>query len=427
MSRKLIVVLVLVALVVFGVAGFATTQDEPVRVGVLTDLSGWLSIYGVEQSNGFALGMLYEAGIDPAEYESIDAALAELTVAGRPVEIITKDYGSENPASDADNASALSRELIESDLVDVIFGTPNSGAAIAVQEMIKPEENNILFFAGPAASPSLTGDNFNVNTFRVCRNALQDAQTLASIGDVFGQTYVVMAVDTDFGRGTAAGFVFAFEAQGYSFVQDTILVPSDTVDFTPYLQQVLDSGADAVIQVWAGAGGVTLAQQTVELGVLEQMTLATGTNSNDIIMAAPPPIDTVAYIVYNHTLPQTAVNDWLSEKHSAVFGEEPDLFTECSFATGQALYQALEATGGDPFPEAMIPALEGLAFEGPKGTYTIRPSDHQALAAQYVIQFKGIDIEKGEPIYDLVGEVSPEDAAPPCLLTGEFQDRCAAE
>lgn len=430
--RVLMAVAVLALLIV--PFGATMAQDEPIRVGILADQSGWLSLYGFEQEYGFKLGLLYAAGIDPLDYESIDAALAEVTVAGRPIELVIRDYGSESPAADADNAAALARELIESEFVDVIFGTPNSGAALQIQELTKPDNYNLLFLAGPAASPSITGATFNVNTFRICRNTSQDALALATQLDQFGGSYIILAVDTDFGRGSAAAFDLAFGAAGATKAGETILVPSDTVDFTPYLQQAMNSGASIMVPVWAGAGGVTLTQQTVELGVLDRMAVVSGTNSNDVIVAAPPILDTVAYIVYNYTLPQTEINDWLVERHVAAFNDVPDLFTECSFATAQALYAGLEATGGDPSTEAMIPALEGLVFEGPKGEYTIRKSDHQALAPQYVIRFKGIEdavlsesLTLPMPVYELVAEIPAADAAPPCLLPEALADRCALD
>lgn len=447
MKRRLLILMALVLLLV-PVAGSVQAQDdEPIRIGIVTDLSGWLSIYGVEQVNGFKLGLLYEAGIDPADYASLDEALADVRVAGRSVEVLVRDYGSEDPLSDADNAANATRELIESEFADIIVGTPNSSAALQVQTLTSPDEYNAIFMAGPSAAPSITGESFNPNTFRVCRNSLQDAQSLATEVDRFGNSYVVLAVDTAFGRGTAAAFDFAFSAAELEKAGDNILVPSDTVDFTPYLQQVLDSDADMVVQVWAGGGGITLAQQTVELGVLDEMALVTGTNSNDIVAAAPPPPGTIAYIVYQYTLPQTEVNDWLVSKHVAEFQDVPDLFTECSFATAQAVVQGLEATAGDPFPEAMIPALEGLTFDGPKGEYTIRESDHQALAPQYVIEFAGVQelvLEDGVfvavtddtsddaptltmPLYDLVAGISAEDSEPPCMLTDEYADRCATD
>ena len=109
MFRKAQLIMLLVVLML--ALTFSGVQaQEPIRIGLLQDLSGWLTVYGVESVNGFELGLLYAAGIDPTEYDSIDAALADVTVAGRPIELIIKDYGSENPANDADNAAAGGRE-----------------------------------------------------------------------------------------------------------------------------------------------------------------------------------------------------------------------------------------------------------------------------------------------------------------------------
>ncbi len=412
MVRKTLLILFIAALAL-GMLGGAAAQDEPIRIGLLQDLSGWLAVYGVESVNGFELGLLYAAGIDPTEYDSIDAALADVTVAGRPVEIIVKDYGSENAQADADNAAARARELIESDFVDVIYGVPNSGAAIALQGVIAPENYDILLMAGPTASPTITGANFNVNTFRVCRNTNHDALTLANIADQVGNKWIQIANDTDFGRTTATAFQAANEAAGVEFVQDTILVPSNATDLTPYIQQILDSGAEVVNPIFAGELTALWTQQAIELGLADSVAIISGTNSNDFIVAAPPLAGTVAYIVYNFTLPDTEINDWLTEKHIAMFNDVPDLFTECAFASAQALYKALDANGGDPLPEAIIPALEGLEFEGPKGTYVIRPEDHQALMPTYLIRFLGIeDFDLGNgtvmplPNYELLLEVN---------------------
>jgi len=426
--RKWIVLLMLLTLLI-PVAGSVSAQDEPIRIGVVTDTSGALAIYGNEQTNGFLLGLLFAAGIDPLEFDSLEEALAEVSVADRAIEILQRNYGSENPASEPDDAAAATRELLEAEFADIIVGPPRSGAAVSVQNIASPDEFNVVFMSGPSATPAVTGENFNLNTFRVCRNALQDALTLAQILPE-DASYIILAQDNAFGAGTAAGFDFAFPQVGVEPVADTIFAPSDTTDFTPFLQQAMDSGASHIVQIWAGASAVTLAQQTVELGVLDNMTLITGTNSNDIVAAFPLPPG-IAYIVYNYTLPDTEVNDWLTERHIALFEDVPDLFTECGFASAQALYLALEATEGDPTPDAMIPALEGLSFEGPKGEYTIRESDHQALAPQYLIEFQGVEeVEIADgltmelPQYELVAEISAEDAAPPCQLTGEFADRC---
>jgi branched-chain amino acid transport system substrate-binding protein len=76
---------------------------------------------------------------------------------------------------------------------------------------------------------------------------------------------------------------------------------------------------------------------------------------------------------------------------------------------------ALEATGGDTDPGVLIPALEGLSFQGPKGEYTIRPEDHQALQPMYIIEVISETPEEPFAWFGLVREVSGEDSAPPCL------------
>ncbi|MCA9910480.1 MAG: ABC transporter substrate-binding protein, partial [Anaerolineae bacterium] len=97
----------------------------------------------------------------------------------------------------------------------------------------------------------------------------------------------------------------------------------------------------------------------------------------------------------------------------------------------QALVAGLEATGGDPSPEAMIPALEGLEFEGPRGAYTIREADHQVLMDQYVIRFMGVedvqlrdDLTMTLPIYELFAEIPAADINLPCQLEGDYAARC---
>ncbi|NJL56041.1 hypothetical protein HC928_13290, partial [bacterium] len=82
MYKKLLIVVIALLCVPMLALTVSAQDDEPIRVGLLVDQSGWLTIYGIEQELGFKLGLLYAAGIDPLEYESVDEALAEVRVAG---------------------------------------------------------------------------------------------------------------------------------------------------------------------------------------------------------------------------------------------------------------------------------------------------------------------------------------------------------
>lgn len=425
MFRKILLLVVASFAMIVGVV---SAQDEPLKIGLLTDESGALSIYGYELDYGFHLGLLYAAGIDPLEYDSVEDALADVTIAGRPVEVIVRDNGSD-PAVAAEQA----RELIESEGVEILVGAPSSGVTAGLQQVAL--DNEVMLFVAPGASPTITGEGFNVNTVRVCRNSFQDFLAFVPYAtEEIGTNFVQLVADYDFGRASADASEAVLGAAGINFIQENIYAPLETSDFTPYLQEVLNSGADALLPIWAGDTTVALFQQIDELGVADEMAIVAAFNSNDIVAVSDPStVGNVSWIVYHYTFPETEANDWMVERHVELYPnpttgavDYPDLFTECGFATAQAVYLSLTETGGDTLPEAVIPVIEGMTFDGPKGTYYIRPSDHQALLPMYVAQLDNLDDEE-LAFYTLLQEVSAFETIPPCLLPEAMQERCAMD
>jgi branched-chain amino acid transport system substrate-binding protein len=412
MRQKVFLLFALVLMILS--VGMAAAQDgEPLKIGLLVDQSGPLTIYGFELEHGFKLGLLYAAGVNPADYASVDEALAAVTVAGRPVEVVVRDNGSV-----ADTAATQARELIEQEGVEILVGAPSSGVMTGVQQVAL--DSDVILFAAPAASPAITGANFNVNTFRVCRNTFQDFLAFAPYATTeLGNKFVILAIDNDFGR-ASAGAAGVLAGAGIEFVSEPIYAPLETTDFTPYLQQVLESGADAVLPIWAGDGSVTLFQQIAELGVQEQMAVVAAFNSNEIVAVSDPStVGNISWIVYHYSFPENEINDWMVEQSKALYNENPDLFTECSFATAQALVQAVTETEGDTLPSSLIPVLEGMMFEGPKGTYAIRPSDHQALVPMYIARLANLD-NADQQYYDLLATIPANQIIPPVLLAEEI-------
>jgi branched-chain amino acid transport system substrate-binding protein len=118
-------------------------------------------------------------------------------------------------------------------------------------------------------------------------------------------------------------------------------------------------------------------------------------------------------VKYYHTLPNNPVNDYLVKRHGEKHGgEKPDLFTGGGMAAAIAIVEGLKKTGGDPDAEKLIAALEGMSFQGPKGTFTFRKEDHQALQPMYVVEMAmnpGFDF----PTPKLLAELKPEETAPP--------------
>ena len=83
--------------------------------------------------------------------------------------------------------------------------------------------------------------------------------------------------------------------------------------------------------------------------------------------------------------------------------------------------EALKATGGAADADSLRAALEGMIFEGPKGTIEIRAEDHMAIQDMYIVTLLGFDETTTFPIYEHVATVRP---VPPCLLEGDYLARC---
>ncbi len=379
-------------------------MGEPLKIGVMSDLSGALALFGNEMWEGLQLGFQY-------------ATDGSMVAGNRPIELIIRD-----DTSDVDAGSAAARELIEAEGVEILVGNTSSAVAAQVQQIA--DENEVVYFAAPAASAAITGDNWNEHTFRVCRNSAQDGLTMAawSIENV-GTDYVILAEDYAFGQATAAGFQAAFGAFGGNFLtEEPIYAPGDTTDFTPYIQEILELDPDGLILIWASnTSGVVLYNQLTSQGVTAEIPFITGFSSNDLVALTPEGnVGAIGLVVYHYTLPETDANDWMTEQYNEQFGGNPDLFSECGFATAQAITAALEITGGDTEAGTLIAALEGLEFEGPKGTYVIRAEDHQALASMYIVELLSVT-DPDQAYFEKVDEVSGADSAPPCTAPGRCE------
>jgi branched-chain amino acid transport system substrate-binding protein len=387
------------------------------KIGQISQLSGAMALYGSQQTRGFEIGLEYASGGKQDEE-------GRYIIANRPVEVLQAD-----DEGNAEKAVQLARELIEKDGVEILQGPVSSVSAIALTTVAL--ENKMILMVDPAASAFMTSTYFNPYVFRTSRTNYDDTLIIAKyLVENVGTKFAHIGIDNAFGQGSGAALKFSVEKFGGEVIAD-IYAPFDTTDFTPYIQQAMDSGADCLFLTWAGIGYVTLFQQLADLGALEEMQVATGYGDNASFAAVyGAAIDQIGLNVYHYTVPDNAINDFLVERHLELHGEPPDLFTAGGMASAIALAAALEATDGDATGDVLITALEGLKFEGPKGTYYIRPGDHVCEQPMNILKLVNInpdtdgdgvnDYKFFETIY--VSEF--DELGVPCLLEGDYAARC---
>ena len=346
----------------------ALAQTGPLKVALIEDTTGPLEAYAKQIVTGIKMGLEY-------------ATHGTNTVAGRKIEFIQKDSQTK-----PDVGRNLLNEAYGDDGAEIAIGGTSSAVALAMLPVA--QENKRVFIVDGAVADSITGDKWNRYIFRVDRNSTQDAVANAlSIGKP-GVVIATLAQDYAFGRDGIAAFKTALAGTGARLVHEEYAPPT-TTDFTAPAQRIFDAlakeqGETYLFILWAGADptGKLAALDPGRLGIH----LTTGGNIIPVLKAwksIPSLAGMIGATYYYYGIPKNAANDWLVAEHQKRFGEPPDFFTCDGMITGQALAAALEKTKGVTDPEVLIPAMEGLTFDSPKGPVQFRKEDHQLLQSMY--------------------------------------------
>ena len=389
--------------------------DEPVTVGVITDQSGALSIYGSHISRGVPIGFAYATGGE-VQGDGKSASEQIYALGECEIRVVFKD-----DQSNAELSATAAQELIEAEGADIIIGSVNPGVTETLQEVAR--ENNVILIVTPAASTDLTGKKFDTNTFRTSRTIYQEGMAICDqfVNNAGYETFVQIAPDYSFGYDGAQAYEDACTFFGGEFLQEAVFAPADTTDFTSYLTPLADSGADAFLVTWFGGGFAPLLESAIDLGVISETTALGAPFVDNVVMPAffGNAIGTTSVVSYHYSAPSNAANEYLIANQAAVGGSNPDQFDADGMNAAIMVVEALTATGGAADADSLKAAMEDMSFEGPKGLVEIRAEDHVAIQDMYVVALIGFD--NAGPIYESMATVRPQ---PPCLLEGAFTSRC---
>jgi branched-chain amino acid transport system substrate-binding protein len=361
------------------------------KIALIYGKTGPLEFYAKQTETGLRLGLEYATG-------------GKMEVDGRKIVIITKD-----DQGKPDLAKSLLAEAYEDDGVDIAIGTTSSAATLAALPVA--EEHKKILLVEPAVADEITGSKWNRYIFRTGRNSSQDAVSNAiAIGKP--NTYVAtLAQDYAFGRDGVAAFKEALAKTGATLVSEEY-APVTTTDFTAPAQRIFDAlkdkpGRKLIWIIWAGGGGNPLAKIQDLDPKRYGIEITTGGNILAALVAYKtlPGMEGATYYYYD--IPKNPVNEWLVAEHQKRFKLPPDFFTCGGFAAGMAIVKAVE-TAKSTDTEKLITAMEGMAFETPKGKMIFRKEDHQALQSMYDFKIK-VDPNVPWAIPELVRELKIED------------------
>src|SRR5579872_4767603 len=131
-KKQLKALSILTCAVLFGaVAAQAQTLDRPIKIGVLSDMSGPYAD---------------QAGLGSVEAAKMAIEDAGGKIGGQPIELVSADHQHKT-----DVATSIARHWFDVDGVDVVVDVPNSAVALAMQALAK-EKNKIALYATAATT-----------------------------------------------------------------------------------------------------------------------------------------------------------------------------------------------------------------------------------------------------------------------------------
>jgi branched-chain amino acid transport system substrate-binding protein len=230
-------------------AGTAQAQvsDAVVKIGVLSDMS---SLYADLDGAGSVLAATMAV-------EDFGAAAK-----GIKVEIISADHQNK-----PDVGSAVARQWFDTDKVDMITGTTNSGVALAVNQITK--DKGKAFIVSGAASADLTGKACSPNTIHWTYDTWMLANgTGNAIVKTGGDTWFFITADYAFGHALERDTEAVVLKTGGK-VLGKVRAPLNTQDFSSYLLQAQASKAKIVGLANAGGDTRNSIKQAGEFGIVK--------------------------------------------------------------------------------------------------------------------------------------------------------------
>src|ERR1700742_5381323 len=142
MKTKMIASLLLGTALSMAPSDYAAAQDKTVKIGSLSDQSGLYADLGGPGSTLAAQMAVEDSG---------------LTGKGWKIDVISGDHQNK-----PDVGANIARQWFDVDKVDVIVDVPNSGVALAVNNVVK--EKNGVYINSAAATSDLTNAQCSPNT-----------------------------------------------------------------------------------------------------------------------------------------------------------------------------------------------------------------------------------------------------------------------
>lgn len=319
---------------------------EPVKIGMITTLSGGGAGLGIDARDGFML------------------ALKNAGEAASEIEVVTEDDGQK-----PELAVQIADKMIQSDQVDILTGIIWSNLAMAVVPSAVAQGK---FYLSVNAGPSpLAGSQCNENYFNV---AYQNDNFHEAMGQYANQDYkktFILAPNYPAGTDALTGFKRFYKGE----LTGEVYTQLGQTDYAAEIAQIRASGADSVFMFLPGGMGIAFTKQYAQSGVDIPLMGPGFSFSQDVLGA----IGDAALGVKNSgswakDLDNEA-NAKFVETFQAEYGRLPSVYAAQAYDTANLIVAAAgKASVKDA--DAFRAALKEADFDSVRGKFSFNTNNH---------------------------------------------------
>ena len=346
---------------------------DPIRVGVISPLTGAWTVYGRAHSAGFQM--------------AVDEINEKGGVLGRPFEVVLGDSKTE-PRIVVEQANRLIRQ----EQVDFLAGTFSSAERNAAGPVVTSANKILLyptFYEGQEKEyhPGVC----NPNIFMFGPEPTQQVWPhMEYMMENFGNKFFMIGSDYAWPRVTNLVTKRKLDDLGGEVVAE-VYIPFNTPQYESVLRDIRDSGADIIFHSLTGSDTVNFRRQYAAAGMKDDFTFWTVDDEEVVTSGLGPEVSEGDYVSFDYFMTiEHPNNKGFLDRFKAKFGQDALINT-----VGVAMYnaahmaaKAIEQTG-EVSTDALREGLRGMTFDdAPQGPVRMREIDHQMVLPSYLMQVR---------------------------------------
>jgi ABC-type branched-subunit amino acid transport system substrate-binding protein len=375
-----------------------------VTIGAAVPLTGSYADAGADELKGWQLAV--EHLNEGNELVKKIAPKISKGVLGKTVNLVSADSGAK-----PNNAVQIQQTFINDHKIVLMTGSTSSAVAVATNHFAQREK--VLYVTGISGSNDTTGKDCVRYGFR---QDFYGQTAAAAIGPVlvknFGKNRKAAFMTPDYTYGhtvTKSMNDYLTENAGWTQVTDQVS-PLGTQDFSQYLTNIANSGAEFLINVNWGRDAVLSTQQAHQFGIIPKMTLVIPYQIPFLAKETGPELTAGVF---------AATDFWwtLEDKYPLAkmfvdafykkYNYRPEWGAENSYMS-LAMWARMVSEAGTFYPPDVIKQYEkGETMDSMVGPVHFRPEDHQLVRPVVIVRGKKPSDMKNKEDYWEVLEVVP--------------------